>query len=506
MVTDKLNQVDYCWHIVRTQPRKERRLAELLERHREETKNILEVYCPTRTTVNVHCGGSSRPVPLFMGMVFVLSTQQALADFIQRSYPEGIVLHDRKEEGKPVSRLWTIPEDQMRAFRDYNENYADKVVVLERPFSDYAVNKDLPNEIVRVIDGPLAGYEGYICRIFRKKGLVFEVCGAEPGSRLTVAFPDASALHVVRLHNAESDRLQEITRKEQAADFLLSLLQDCGYEEQTIPLFRDVILRLSRHGSVVRLCEELSQDGHGSLACRLLKMTGEQAGHLLTLARYAGDDPQFPDTSFTRFVIRPFLTASSEAFGTSPQERVVERKFYTELIRPVGISEEVYYPSQGRGETRNTLYEAHIGILPIVEGEKENKGYTLFANWDYFLGQYFLTGGAAQDKLVHGRVQPGLTDEQIRLNREKAVASFRTCIPTLYKVLTDPGSRVRPVQDLLVGGQTLNALAIVRATDLETAKTELVETCLDICREANTCSPVRIGNWRRYLRTVWLHV
>lgn len=65
----------------------------------------------------------------------------------------------------------TIPESQIRAFRDYNENYADKVIVLERPYTDYAFNAktDEPNEIVRVVDGPLAGCEGYICRFHKKK-------------------------------------------------------------------------------------------------------------------------------------------------------------------------------------------------------------------------------------------------------------------------------------------------------------------------------------------------
>ena len=248
---DKLNHIDYHWFLVRTQPGHERELSDLIEQKKGEVRNVLEAYCPTRTTVNVRLGSNERKATLFDGYVFVLATQGALVEFLRDNCPNAFLRYNRKRTPDEKATPCIIPEDQMRAFKDFNENYAEMVVVLERPYTDYAFNPregNQANEIVRVLDGPLAGCEGYICRIFRKKGLVFEVCGAEPGSRLTVAFPDASALHVVRLHNAESDRLQEITRKEQAADFLLSLLQDCGYEEQTIPLFRDVILRLSRHG------------------------------------------------------------------------------------------------------------------------------------------------------------------------------------------------------------------------------------------------------------------
>lgn len=56
MKTDKANNVDYRWFIIRTQPRQEKKLADLLVERQAEEKNILEVYCPTHTTVNVARG------------------------------------------------------------------------------------------------------------------------------------------------------------------------------------------------------------------------------------------------------------------------------------------------------------------------------------------------------------------------------------------------------------------------------------------------------------------
>ena len=69
-------------------------------------------------------------------------------------------------------RRTTIPEEQMRFFKDFNENYAEHVIVLEKPYSDYAFNPKTnePNEIVKVLDGPLKGREGYLTRFHRNGG------------------------------------------------------------------------------------------------------------------------------------------------------------------------------------------------------------------------------------------------------------------------------------------------------------------------------------------------
>ena len=47
---DKLNHLDYCWYVVRTRPRQEKKFVKLLEQYKAKSKNILEVYAPTHTT------------------------------------------------------------------------------------------------------------------------------------------------------------------------------------------------------------------------------------------------------------------------------------------------------------------------------------------------------------------------------------------------------------------------------------------------------------------------
>lgn len=217
---DKLNKVDFSWFIVRTLPHQEKKLAALLSRQRATTKNLLEIYCPTHTTVRTQGrDGTDGQIPLFAGYVFVYTTGQVIADLIARHYPEGTILYERRKDDGRKAKFFTVPEEQMRAFKDFNENYAEHVIVLERPYSDYAFNPKTgePNETVRVTDGPLAGREGYLTRFRRDRRLVFNMKMPGSGRFLAVSIPNVWNLHVVRLHNAEGDRQTTETMKERVA-------------------------------------------------------------------------------------------------------------------------------------------------------------------------------------------------------------------------------------------------------------------------------------------------
>ena len=500
MLSDKLNTVDYHWFLVCTKPGHEQELCARIEREKGNVRNILEAYCPTHTKVYVRRGENARRMPLFDGYVFVLATQGALAGFLRDNGSDAYIWHNRKRTPDEKAVACTIPEFQMRAFRDYNENYADKVIVLERPYSDYAFNAktDEPNEIVRVVDGPLAGCEGYICRFHRKKGLVFRVQGIMPGSWLTVTYPNASDLHAVRLHNAEGDRLSIGTEKGRAADLLAGILQGCGYGERTQSLFYELVERLAAGLSLEALRKGLQKQGEEALAGRLAGLTTEEAGLLVNLARYEHDTPGFVRENWPRVILRPFLTPTS---GTRLEEGKDEAELrhadFTEIIRRADITEEVYYPGRQESGTVTTTYYAHVGM------REEDGSLVFFANWDGFLGGYFLTAGKANEKLVSGKAQAA-RDGTPPTEKEKLIGSFRNYAPTLYKVLADADSAVKAVQDFKVGGDALNVLAVQSPVqEKEAAKDMLVETCVRICTEINTTSHLAL--WRRYLRTVWLH-
>ena len=500
MLSDKLNTVDYHWFLVCTKPGHEPELCALIEREKGKIRNILEVYCPTHTKVYVRRGDNEQRLPFFDGYVFVLATQGALAEFLRDNDSGAYIWYNRKRTPDEKAVVCTVPESQMRAFRDYNENYADKVIVLERPYTDYAINAktDEPNEIVRVVDGPLAGCEGYICRFHKKKGLVFRVQGIMPGSWLTVTYPNASDLHVVRLHNAEGDRLSIGTEKERAVDLLVGILQGCGYGERTQAMLYGLMERLAADMSLEALCKHLQKQGEKALTDRLAKLTTQEAELLINLARYEHDTPGYVKENWPRITLRPFLTPTSGIEMEEGKNEVeLQHKDYTEIIRRVDITEEVYYPSRQEDGKTTTAYYAHIGRM------EDKSGFIYFANWDDFLRGYFLTAGKANEKLVSGKVQKvrnGITLTET----EKLIESFRNYAPTLYKVLTDADSAVKAVPNFKVGENTMNVLAIQSsAQDKEAAKDQLVKTCVRVCKEINTTNHLAV--WRRYLRTVWLH-
>ena len=319
-----------------------------------------------------------------------------------------------------------------------------------------------------------------------------------PGSWLTVTYPNASDLHAVRLHNAEGDRLSIGTEKGRTADLLVGILQGCGYGERTQSLFYELMERLAAGLSLEALCKHLQKQGEKALADCLAKLTTKEAELLINLARYEHDTPGYVKENWPRVILRPFLTPTSGIeMEEGKNEAELQHKDYTEIIRKLDITEEVYYPSRQEDGKTTTTYYAHIGM------REEDGSLVFFANWDDFLREYFLTAGKANEKLVSGKVQT-VRNGTTLTETEKLIESFRNYAPTLYKVLTDPDSAIKAVPDFKIGEEALNVLAIQSsAQEKDAAKDQLIQTCVHICTEINTTNHLAV--WRRYLRTVWLH-
>lgn len=498
---DKLNSVDFRWYVVRSLPHQERKLTELLQSYMACNKNMLEVYCPTHTTVTAANSGRDVQVPLFAGFVFVLSTQQVLVDFVDKCYPEGSILYDHSKRYGRKPCFLTVPEEQMRFFKDFNENFADKVIVLERPYSDYAFNPKTnePNEIVKVVDGPLKGCEGYLTRFRRDKRIVFNMKSLDTDKFFAVSIPNVWSLQVVRLHNAENDRQTLGTQKERAVDLLVGMIQGCGYGEKTLPVLYEMVDYLTATPTLSGLCRKLSRQGDARLSGKIAALDAKEAELVLNLVRYEKDNPGYVKENWHTLVIRPFLTPTS---GVEIEEGKIEarisHKYFTEIVSKVGITEQVYYPSREKEETLTTTYFAHVGMV-----RNSDDSFTLFVNWDAFLAEYFLTAGKANERLVGGAVHATVDDATKGGKAEKLVDSFRNFAPALYKILTDPGSAVQAIRGFNVGGHRLNVLAVTTPSDTDTAKNELIQSCINVCREINTT--MHLAVWRRYLRTVWLH-
>ena len=120
-----------------------------------------------------------------------------------------------------------------------------------------------------------------------------------------------------------------------------------------------------------------------------------------------------------------------------------------------------------------------------------------------------MTAGKANEKLVKGTKTQAANNPdnpERKESKEKLIESFRNYSPTLYNVLTDEKSRVKPIQNFKIGEDGLNVMEITVTSEanINEAKDELIKACIDICKEINTTTHLSV--WRRYLRTVWLHV
>ena len=341
-------------------------MTDLLAKHKQASKNILEVYCPSLSGVGIRREGGTGARVLFTGIVFVLSTLQAITDFLEQHFPQGALLYDYSKKTKTQkASILTIPEKEMRMFKDFNENYSDQMVILERPYSDYAFNPKTnePNDIVKVIDGPLAGKEGYITKFRRDKRLVFHMRGFGQNKDMAVSIPNIWNFHVVRVHNAEGDKQTIGTIKERAVDLLIGMLQGCGYGEQTLPTLYEIVDELTFKPSLVDFCKSLYGKGHMELSQRIARLDTKNAELILNLIRYENDNPGYVRSNWDKLVIRPFLTPTPGVEMAEGQgETEFKHKSLTETIRKVDITEEVYYPSKEEGGTITTTYYAHIGM------------------------------------------------------------------------------------------------------------------------------------------------
>ena len=126
-----------------------------------------------------------------------------------------------------------------------------------------------------------------------------------------------------------------------------------------------------------------------------------------------------------------------------------------------------------------------------------------------------MTAGKANEKLVKGTKIQAVNNpdnperkegKENKVDKEKLIESFHNYAPTLYDVLTNEISKVKPIQNFNIGKERLNVMAITVSSkeNINEVKDELINTCTNICKEINTTTHLAV--WRRYLRTVWLHI
>ncbi len=492
------HSTDIAWYVVQTRPNQENKVKALMDDERGKRKNLLETYCPTNKVVRMQRGRREELRPLFARKVFVLGAMDDINAALAEGYPDGYLAYDRTQ-----GRQMTIPELQMLFFMDFNEHYPEKVLVLEHPYSDYAFNHKIgeANEAIAVLDGPFAGKTGFLIRSRNNRRLVFQMHG------MAVSIPDVWNYRLTRLHNHEADRQTRGTQQGRAVDFLVGILQGCGFWKDAPAVMRWMLDQLADTPSIVRLARTVEHDFVDTvpfnvdvekakayaqqLAARLLRLSQDEASTLLTLSRLYEQDASVVDTLEQSVSLRPFLTPTAGFEEHQEQSYVLlhHAPKMWEMIRRESFEEDTFFPEQDSAKSVSVVYYAHVGIV-----RKGNGNYTVFANWHPLLIEYLLLGGEA---------------------KEKQLDTFKTFSPLLYDVLMG-NHRVKIEKDMKVEDRTSHMLSIhvkeknptttddiAQHPEVLSAAEELAQTCLRLCREIN--GNAHLALWRRLLRGVWLH-
>lgn len=145
-----------------------RRICNTLAIH-DLSKAGLEVFTPmTQMVMNIGGRRQRRDVPVIQDLLFVHESKQALDPFVEMYS----TLQYRYQRGKSVNEPMTVREDEMDRF--IRAIGTDRTPIYYQPGE---ITKSMIGKSVRIIGGPLNGYEGRLLSIKgkRKKHLIIEL-------------------------------------------------------------------------------------------------------------------------------------------------------------------------------------------------------------------------------------------------------------------------------------------------------------------------------------------
>ena len=269
------------WYVVHTQPRGEKMLKAILD----GDASVSDTYVPLRQRFTIEGGRRVSRLSLTMpGLVFARADkQQLIAVLRDKSINSRLMLDSSRMGHEPM----VVRDDEMTAFRLFNDNTAGQLTLLRSPYSHFQAS-----DRVRIMSGPFAGYEGHIREIGHDNKLIFKV-----GS-MAIAVSNIMRYDVAVVENCHPET--DASLQLRLADRLLGRLEDAGVVDDAPARLRSVISQLGRDRRDADFPEAFS---------------AEDRADAITLARWFSADPQQLLRTVPDAPLRRFLTpASTEGF------------------------------------------------------------------------------------------------------------------------------------------------------------------------------------------------
>lgn len=281
------------------------------------------------------------------------------------------LMYDRVRDKKLI-----IPDNQMELFRRNNPYIVDEIVVLAKPFTEYAEK----NIRFHILDGPFKGMEGYKIDLHREKKLAVSF------GNLTVALNNLYKYKVCRVVEIDKDPLFKQQQLQRIFYNVIGSLKMAGFVDKNYSVFRHLISACVENEFDIALLANNMSNYYDGDKDRILKeyiknIDAITAGHLVTLARNFNNEGLMKPIidEFRQKEMPPFMTPPYGLMCSLQSHFKIEHKegFY-EIIHVVELTERVpaekfdhslKIVSSSKSEYKKTAYFAHVKVEKV---EKDN--------------------------------------------------------------------------------------------------------------------------------------
>lgn len=356
-----------AWYVITSYPGQERKIRNAVSEENKNYSQPFEVYILPVRNVLLHLDKSRENQKI--GMVFIRSdSAEELRDLLSvLSFKYNFHCHLMYDRINKQSLV--VPESQMELFKEVHPEEIEELLLLSKPFRDYAAH----NERYVIIDGPLKGLEGYKINLHKDKKLAVELGG------MTLAINNIYSYKIARVFEPNKDPLFAHQQKDRMICHLIGTLQVNGFPDDAYKVLRFLLKECHEHKDIITFEASLKDKQNWTsvlhenidvvkLQHYLSLLDAVTAGYLQSLSQHFYQEYENPD--FKELIpeqrILPFLTPTSGVLNDSKiTESIIHHKDFTEYIRLVNIKERRLFGKKSK-EVKFSYY-SHVGITNNLE-------------------------------------------------------------------------------------------------------------------------------------------
>lgn len=191
-----------CWHVLHVWPQQQERINRQILTYKTCK---FETFIPKQKKKSPDTGKyHEQPSALIPDLIFILGEYKAIQNFIHEK-SLSCYFYREKFSHAPI----IVPVEQMEKFRKYYEFTSEEIIVFRKKYS-YFANRD----IIRMVSGPLKGFEGRIYQVGKNYKLVYGI------GELALGISDIARHSFIYLGKTSPDKNSRTSLSEQYYDMI----------------------------------------------------------------------------------------------------------------------------------------------------------------------------------------------------------------------------------------------------------------------------------------------